>query len=214
MFKEKSDKIVIAAVLILVVFILSSCSEGNIVGRAIEKAADDTLEEPEPEEQGPDALTEKFNSMVMGVDNIDQESESQEEIVEVTEETEEQESTVAEEETEQEETVTEDTDDDQETPEEKDEEQTEQEEVDPFTIKMKNSAFDPGKVIIPLDTELSFENDDTKLHVLNMYFGDEFDGNIRLDSGETFIHKFNNEGTFKIQDAILLDQMRMEVVVE
>lgn len=145
-----------------------------------------------------DALTDKFNQLVMGVAEPTEEVEEEIDEPEVAPEPEEAEEIIPVEST-------------QELIQESNESPIVA--AIPNTITMKNSAFAPQTLKISPGTKVTWENDDTKMHIINVYLGDAFNENPRLDPGETFEFTFNNGGTYKYQDVILLDKMRGIIIV-
>src|SRR3989338_10523884 len=161
-----------------------SCTNSNVGGAIINPVQKYTINASSFET---DALTGKFNKVVMNT-----EVQSPPEIVEIAQPAEQ-------------EIIPEQS------------EQAEVEEpavvIEPNTVYMKGSSYNPAILKIGTGTTVTWKNDDTKKHILNMYVGDEFDGNQKLDPGDEFSHKFGNVGTFKYQDAILKEYMRGEVIV-
>jgi plastocyanin len=65
----------------------------------------------------------------------------------------------------------------------------------PFVIHMKNFAFVPDKVSIPVGTTVVWKNDDSVAHTAAATGKDGFDSG-NLDGGKSFSHTFKAAGTF------------------
>ena len=84
---------------------------------------------------------------------------------------------------------------------------------DPNTVRMRLSRFGPTPLHIPRGETVTWINDDTKVHIISM-FSKEFKNSPRLNPGDTFSYAFHEAGSFPYQDAILLDKMTGEIIVE
>lgn len=190
---------------IALIIMLTSCKSENTSGMAVSDLSENTSEDANETEIGQsDALTSKFNKLVMGVEET---VEPQKEEVKKEPEQVPPEEPALEEEVIEINTTQELAHENKSAP-------APLVISEPNTIIMKNSAFRPETLKIKEGTKVTWKNDDTKMHILNMFLGDAFDENPRLDPGESYEYTFENDGTFKYQDVILLDKMRGTIIVE
>ena len=164
---------------IVLVVTASACSQFGSIGNAVKS--------PVPENSSTvkeqDALTDKFNQVVMNSNSITTESVTPQELNQVSE------------------------------PEQIAQPSDTVQSAQPNTIYMKGSAFEPSEITISVGTNITWKNDDSKTHIINMYSGSELSSNRLMDPGDEFSHQFNNAGIFKYQDAVLVDHMRGEITV-
>ncbi len=81
-----------------------------------------------------------------------------------------------------------------------------------YSVGIENFAFSPKEIRIKKGDTITWTNEDSAPHTVTSDTGDELDSQ-RLNTGQTYTHKFNEKGTFSYYCAIH-PSMKGKVIVE